>query len=110
MAIIAVGEFGPRPHGRSYGEARRHGIARLASITARNFSANLAFAFSEHLIACVVKQTVRRLEESKILRREDAVKAWVDGRVHLSQIPSARAESPKENSPGQARRSPRRPG
>jgi hypothetical protein len=44
------------------------------------------------------------------LRRDDAVKAWVNCHVHLCQILSARAEDPKETRPGQVRRGSHRTG
>jgi len=40
----------------------------------------------------------------------NSVKAWVDGHVHLLQIPSARADSRKKITQGNARRSSRRLG
>ena len=42
-------------------------------------------------------------EQQRIrLRCDDAVEAWVNGHVQLVQILSAKAESLKENSPGQS--------
>jgi len=38
----------------------------------------LAFAFSEDLVACGVKQAVRRLQESKILRRDGGANREVE--------------------------------